>query len=123
MRLSSFKSTACCFGEVLQLNLPTLSPVSPYCPVYKIRQSNWRPGLVCAVVVVCPFKPRKQAPAGCSPRNSSVLIMILDLNYYAVPRLFICSLSGYRPEEAQVCYLETRGALYSRSIKGLANFC
>ena len=52
--------------------------------------------------------------------NSFVLILILELNYYAVPRLLIFSLSRYRPEEARVRYLETRGALNIRSIKGIS---
>ena len=52
--------------------------------------------------------------------TSIVPILILELNYYAVPRLLIFSLSVYRPEEAQVCYLETRGVLNSRSIQGIS---
>ena len=51
---------------------------------------------------------------------SIVSILIMESNYYAVPRLLICSLSGYQPEEARVCYLETHGALNSRSIQGIS---
>ena len=47
---------------------------------------------------------------------------IHHLNYNAVVRLLICSLSGHRPEEARVRYLETRGALKSRSIQGISQF-
>ena len=42
------------------------------------------------------------------------------LNYYAVLSLLIFSLSGHQPEEAWVRYLETRGALNSRSIQGIS---
>ena len=51
-----------------------------------------------------------------------VFILILELNYYAVLRLLIFSLSGHRPEEARVRNLETRGALKSRSIQGISQF-
>ena len=47
---------------------------------------------------------------------------IISLNYYAVLRLLICSLSGHRPEEARVSYLETRGALNRKSIQGISQF-
>ena len=52
--------------------------------------------------------------------NSFVMNLILALNYYAVPLLLICSLSGSRPEEARVVYLETRGALNRISIQGIS---
>ena len=58
---------------------------------------------------------QQEAPYAFSPR-------IYHLNYYAVLRLLICSLSGHGPEEARVRYLETRGALNSRSIQGISHF-
>ena len=50
------------------------------------------------------------------------LLHIISLNYYAVLGLLICSLSGHRTEEAQVRYLETRGALNIKSIQGISQF-
>ena len=47
---------------------------------------------------------------------------ILSLNYYAVLCLLIFSLYIHQPEEARVHYLETRGALNSRSIQGISQF-
>ena len=56
---------------------------------------------------------QQEAPYAFSPR-------IYHLNCYAVPRLLIFSLSGHQPEKAQVRYLETCGALNSRSIQGIS---
>ena len=47
---------------------------------------------------------------------------IHHLNYYAVLRLLIFSLSKHRPEEARNRYLETRGAPNSKSIQGISQF-
>ena len=59
--------------------------------------------------------PQQQAPYMFLPR-------IRYLNCYAVLCLFIFSLSGHRPEEARVHYLDTSGALNSRSIQGISQF-
>ena len=58
---------------------------------------------------------QQEAPYAFSPH-------IYHLNYYAVLRLLICLLSGNRPEEARFRYLDTRGALNSRSIQGISQF-
>ena len=50
------------------------------------------------------------------------LLRIYHLKYYAVLRLLIFSLSGHQPEEAWFRYLETRGALNSRSIQVTIQF-
>ena len=50
------------------------------------------------------------------------LLNIISLNYYAALRLLIFSLYGHQPEEARVRYLETRGALNSRSIQDIRQF-
>ena len=65
--LCSSKRNVCCFGNGIQINLLTLIQVSAICLVIS-PATNWRTGLVCAVVVVCPLEPRKRAPAGCSPQ-------------------------------------------------------
>ena len=59
--------------------------------------------------------PQQESPYMFLPR-------IRYLNYYAVLRLLICSLSRHRPEEARVRHLETHGALNSRSIQGISQF-
>ena len=61
----------------------------------------------------------------CWPPSGSVLIScstIKILNCYAALCLLICSLYRHQPEEEQVCYLETRGALNRRSIHGIIPF-
>ena len=47
---------------------------------------------------------------------------IKSLNFYAALRFFIWSLSGHRPENVRVRYLETRGALNRRLIWGISLF-
>ena len=47
---------------------------------------------------------------------------ILILNSYAVLLLLICSLSGHRPEDSLVHYLETHGALNIKTIQGISQF-
>ena len=55
------------FGEGKPLNLLTLTQVSAILSGTQIPADNWRPGLICAVAVFCPFKLNQQEPAGCSP--------------------------------------------------------
>ena len=57
-----------------------------------------------------------------SGRALNFLLHILSLNYHAVLRLLICLFFVNWPEEARVRYLETRGALNSRSIQGISQF-
>ena len=44
------------------------------------------------------------------------------MNCYSALSLLICLLSRHQPEEARVRYLETRGALNRRSIRGVIQF-
>ena len=116
--LCQSKRTVCCFSEGIPLNLLTLIQVSAILSSTQSgRQLANRLGLCSRSGL--PVRAETASTCWVFTSNSFVLIMIPALNYYAVPRLLICSLSGYRPEEARVRYLDTRGALISRSIQGI----
>ena len=94
----SLKMTACCPREGIQLNMPTLSSVSA---ILSGNQSGNETGKLAWSVqsqLFSRLRRDSECPAGCSQRNSSVLILILELNYSAVPRLLICSLSRLKRE-------------------------
>ena len=113
--LRSSKRTVCCFGKGIPLNLLTLiQGLAILSGTQSGRQLATRLGM-CSC---SGFPVRAETASTCwvFTLNSFMLILILALNYYAVSRLLIFSLSVYRPEEARVRYLETRGALNSRSI-------
>ena len=116
--LRSSRRTVCCFREGIQPNLLTLIQVSA---ILSGNQSGNHLANRLGLYSHSGLPVRAETASTCwvFTSNSFVLILILALNYYAVPRLLICSLSGYRPEELRVRYLETRGALNSRSIQGI----
>ena len=116
------KRTVSCFGKGKPFYLLTLIQGStiPY-GIQSVGQLVTRIGL-CSCSDL-PVRAETSSTCWVFTLNSFVLNLILALNYYAVPCLLICSLSGYQPEEARVRYLETCGALNSRSISVLANFC
>ena len=115
----SSKRNVSCFSKVKLFYLLTLIQGSTIMySTQSVRQFVTRLGL-CSCIDL-PVRAETVSTCWVFTLTSIVPILILELNYYAVPRLLICSLSGYQPEEAQVRYLETRGALNSRSIQGIS---
>ena len=117
--LRTSKRTVCCFSEGIPLNLLTLIQVSDILSgTQSGNQLANRLGLCSRSGL--PVIAETASTCWVFTSNYFMLIMIQELNYYAVPRLLICSLSWYWPEEACVRYVETRGALNSRLIQGIS---